>query len=166
MAPVEISPIGSSGASDREPGKRAAPGVITVLDGGVPWVREQAELDFEWDRITRAAVSLLVDGQFVYERIDGGGLALLGVMAAARWSTGRIDTAPMTNQAETVTGASIRRQLALAEARMVARGEDWEHATGVVTWLLWVTGVREDLVFPGWDAAHSAAAAGPTARRP
>jgi hypothetical protein len=141
--------LAAPGAPGRE--ERAVPGVITVLDGGVPWIRDRLELDQEWDRLVRTASTLLVDGRLAYEELDGAGQALIGVFNAARWTTGRTHATPVTNEAVEVTGSSLRGQLAAAQERMAARRADWQYATGVVTWLLWITGARAELTYPGWD---------------
>jgi hypothetical protein len=67
--------------------RRAIPGVITVLDGGVPWIRDRLELDQEWDRLTRTAATLIVDDRFDYEDQDEAGRAMFGVLACALWTT-------------------------------------------------------------------------------
>ena len=130
----------------------AVPGQIRVLDEDVPWVRDQVELDEAWADLLLACKPLVVDGRIDRDRLSGQGLALVGRLAAARWTMGgEGQPAPMTNHPEPVTGHAIRRQLAMAERLMTGRGADWETATGVVSWLLWVTGASEDL--PATDAS-------------
>jgi hypothetical protein len=130
----------------------AVPGIVRMLDAGVPWFRTGAELDVAWDRLWEAVTAVLTNGlPNDYESLVGVERALFGVYNAARWSLLQVPTAPMGGEHTPVTGGSIRRQLLRAETHMVSRQEGWEYATGIVTWILWVTGAREDLVLPGED---------------
>ena len=128
----------------------AVPGEIMVLDQGVPWIRSGRELRYEWDRLSRHATLLPDPDASGYREMTGGLKALLGVLATARWCLARTTTMPMSARPGLVTGASIKAELALAETVVNSRQGNWEYATGVLMWLLWVTGASEKTVYLSW----------------
>lgn len=145
MAPVEITP--STGSASNLPTAPPA-GWTGVLDTGVPWPRSAAELDREWVRLRRRLTRMTQQPGRAASELNGAERFTLGVRAAARWTSGEIAMAPTTGLDAPVTGAQLRAELAAAEQVMVARESGWEYATGIVFWLLWVTGANEELTYP------------------
>jgi hypothetical protein len=149
-------PQGAPGAIEspawRTPGPHevvAVPGVVRILDAGVPWLRSLEELDYDWTKIKTHILAIVNNGlPNDYDSLDGVERGLFGVYNAARWTLGVTTKAPASGRLIPVTGGSLRRELALAESRLIARSEGWEHATGVVTWIGWITGASLDLVLP------------------
>jgi hypothetical protein len=128
----------------------AVPGTIMTLDQGVPWIRTGEELDHEWNRLSRHATLLPARQDVGDDGLTGGLKALLGVLGTARWCLGRDSMTPISDRRALVTGAAIKAELARAEAVMNSRQGSWEYATGVVMWLLWVTGAVEETIYLGW----------------
>jgi len=131
----------------------ARPGVVRILDHGVPWIRTRTELWDEWAALDDTAVGMVrargVDGLNVSEK------ALTGLWRCARWTLGFDAVAPAQNRARPVTGASLRTEISWSASMSESRLEGWEWATGVLFWLLWATGANEDLDWPGWEASHA-----------
>jgi hypothetical protein len=144
------SAMAAPGDGAGEPPVVAVPGEVRMLDGGVPWVRTEAELAREWARLTARLVAVTGGRGRAVAEMDGAERALLGVRAAARWTLGETACAPMSRDRVLVTGASIRGELAEAERVMEERGSRWPYATGVLYWLLWITGATPEMVHPGW----------------
>jgi hypothetical protein len=164
VAATEMSPSGAQppggGPGSNEPGVEwlAVPGVPAVLDGGVPWVRTGPELDREWARMMAAVAALGFGGERgpgvverQYAALDGAGRAVLGVFSAARWSVGEVNRTPITERYAPVTGSSLTRELNTAERCSLLRVEGAAYATGVLAWLMWMTGERDTVVYPTWD---------------
>lgn len=128
----------------------AVPGQTGMLDLGVQWSRTTEELEHEWQRLRRHATVIPTAEAISYQDLNGGLRALIGVRAAARWCLGKSSKSPMSARPALVTGANIRSEQNLAETIMTSRQGDWEHATGVAMWLLWVTGATDKPVYLGW----------------
>ncbi len=130
------------------PGSAIA-GQVGVLDGGVPWPRLASELDEQWDRLLIRLAEALGAGDRPVEAMDGAGRFVLGVWTAAAWTLGHSPAAPISRADRAVTGPAIQEELAAAGQLVVGRRPYWEWATGVLEWLLWITGARETLRYPG-----------------
>ena len=128
----------------------AVPGKIGMLDLGVQWPRTAEELEREWQRLRQHATAIPTGEDTSYQDLNGGLRALIGVRATARWCLGKSPKSPMSARPALVTGANIRSEQNLAETIMTSRHGDWEHATGVAMWLLWVTGATDKPVYLGW----------------
>jgi hypothetical protein len=126
------------------------PGKVGVLDLGVQWFRTADELEQEWQRLRRYATLIPTGDDIGYQDLSGGLRALIGVRATARWCLGKSPKSPMSARPALVTGANIRSEQNLAETIMTSRHGNWEHATGVAMWLLWVTGATDKPVYLGW----------------
>jgi hypothetical protein len=148
MRTVEIAPDVGDGRPPAA-GASAVPGHVCVLDGGVPWVRVKVELDREWQRVNALAGEIL--DRRGDSALDGVEECVIGALAAARWTLGATQQAPMARAPLPVTGAAIKAELATARRVMEARGPRWAGATGVVHWLLWITGGSEEMPYPGFD---------------
>lgn len=132
------------------PHESAVPGRVCVLDGSVPWTRVKAELDLEWDRVNALATQI-IDRRGTEGALDGREEFVIGALAAARWTLGAVDAAPMTRRARPVNGEAIMSELAEAQRVMAARGRRWAGAAGVLHWLLWITGASEAVEYPGFE---------------
>ena len=135
-------------AMDTPPGREATAvtGPACVLDSGVPWMRTGEELDREWARLRpqMALVYAKVAAWSDDSSFTPGERHAMGVYAAAVWTLGVTTEIPMGGSESPVTGQSIRRQLAEAEALMVSRRPEWEFGLGIVQWLLWITSGSEE----------------------
>lgn len=143
------APAGEEDPRGPRPAVVAELGRRGVLDDGVPWPRELFELADEWERVCRVLGLTLAAAKAgrPAEDLQQRERRALGVDAAARWTLGLSPLAPLNGEPAWVTGAAIRRELAIADAVIPARAPGWEFATGVVGWLLWVTGAEDKM----WD---------------
>jgi hypothetical protein len=144
-----VSGVGDGAAPP--PGVPPAPGHICVLDHEVPWVRVGDELFREVSRLN-AVVDELLEGPGAQDpnQLDGAERRALGVYAAAAWTLGEDDRAPMARAQILVSGHAIRDEIALADPRMRNRDPGWQYALGVLDWLFWITGATESLRYPGF----------------
>jgi hypothetical protein len=128
----------------------AVPGVPRMLDNGVAWLRTEVELARAFAAIEAAIAQIVGNGlPNEWEYWDMIERARFGVYNVARWSLGMIEKSPMGQGMVPVTGGSLCRELDRAHLILRARGESWEYALGVATWLTWITGVDGNLVLPG-----------------
>ena len=140
-----------------EPGTPPVPGRICVLDGGVPWVRVKSELVREMDRLA-AVMREILDGPAGRreDELDGAEQRVMGIWAAAEWTLGADDRSPMHRRHQLVSGQAIIDELAVAEPRMIDRAGGWQYALGVIDWLMWITGARETIAYPGFAVGKPA----------
>lgn len=130
------------------PGSAIA-GQVGVLDSGVPWLRFAGELDEQWDRLLALLADAVGDEGLPVEAMDGRDRFVLGAWTAASWTLGHTAVAPVSRRERPVTGQAIREELAAAEQLVTGRRLYWDWATGVLEWLLWITGARETMTYPG-----------------
>ncbi|MCE0536611.1 hypothetical protein LWF15_13950 [Kineosporia rhizophila] len=135
---------------------QAVPGEVRILDNGVPWIRTQRELLEEWTAVDEISATFLAGGRH-WSDLDGVELYVAGMWASARWTLGIDPDAPVTSKPRAVTGAAIRKELSWAEMCVASRLDGWECTTGTLNWLLWITGGREDMLWPDRFAAQATA---------
>jgi hypothetical protein len=123
-------------------------GPACVLDAGVPWPRTPDDVAREWARLEARYARITVVGRRTMADLSSAERFVVGVRAAARWTRGEVEKSPVCLVGAPLTGQGVRDELDAAEALMEARGRHWEYATGVLHWLLWVTGASEDLPYP------------------
>lgn len=143
MAPVEIAP--ASGWDGGATESIALPTGVGVLDAGVPWPRTPQELDREWGRVVELVAEMTSGPARRASELSPGERYVMGVRAAARWTLGDSSRTPTSGRELEMSGAQIRAELALAERVVDRRAAGWAYASGVLEWLLWVTGAREEL---------------------
>jgi hypothetical protein len=174
MAPIEITPVtgeilqvhGNEGGGFYDSGipscvgdpylalpGSAVPGQVGVLDTGVPWFRLANELDAEWNRLRSHLPLVSGPSERSAERLDGAERFVVGAWTAAAWTLGHTRLAPASTVERPVTGAVIRDELSRVERVLDARKPVWEAAAGSLEWLLWITGAREVMPYPGWGSS-------------
>ena len=123
-------------------------GPSMVLDAGVPWPRTPDDVAREWARVEARYARLFVSGGRSLSQLTSAEQFVVGVRVAARWTRAESARSPLRLANEPVSGQAVRDELAVAESLMEARGRHWALATGVLHWLLWVTGAMDDLPYP------------------
>lgn len=129
MAPVESTPSGGRhGPQDR-------------------WVRSRQEIEDNLD-----ILGALVDGMKASPDRTAADLTYaerytLGIRAAARWSLGVVDQAPLTGVDAPADVERVAGEIAVADFLVAGGGAASGPAAGVRAWLTWLTGASPRLEF-------------------
>jgi hypothetical protein len=115
--------------------------------GGIQWRRTFREVEAECDRLDEKMAGVIPRDPSAMNELHQG---ILGMWAAAAWTTGALPQAPMTPGSTPLEMPALIQQSKLA----LAGSSDgdlpvWAYAEGVTSWLGWITGGVESLKYPG-----------------
>jgi hypothetical protein len=120
-------------------------------DGGLRCARSQVELDREWGRICGLMAPITNPPTRKASELSDPQLHLLGASTAARWTLGYAARAPMSRTDQPVNAQTLHSEMTAAGAQVTSEHPNWPGATGVLRWLLWLTGVTEEMTYPGLE---------------
>jgi len=127
--------------------------VISVMAGEyveVAWeqsgLRPLPELAAAWPGILATIDALEIDGRTPFEGLTPRVRYLLGVHAAAAWTLGATQRAPMSWQDRVVAYDTIADEQATAgHVARTLRGGSQDYARGVARWMYFLLGFVDDL---------------------
>lgn len=115
-----------------------------------PWPRTRDEVERGWLHVellaTRMA-ALAAPGTSA-DDLGANGRCLLGMRAAAMWTTGRVSAGPMTRRDVDRSFGAAYREFTIAERLLAAGLLGWDYASGVMRWLSWVLEVEDEVRYP------------------
>jgi hypothetical protein len=115
-----------------------------------PWPRTPAEVEREWLHVELLATrmtALAAPGTSVAD-LGSNGRCLLGIRAAAMWSTERTARLPISDREEPAGFWKAVDEIDAADRILFAHEPAWAYANGVARWLSWLIDAEETVLYP------------------